>query len=201
MNSDRRWTTRHLTAALELYEQGLSARRVAEELKRRFSPAPSHEWVREQAHRAGVARTRSRAQELRNSNDNRRDYDALREAAISLVERGWTPREIAKELRVSRQFARRVCKEAGYLDELTGVEGRPGTASRTSRGMLLRLWIADLPDTRRRRTRLELVAALRLAGRSYHQIARETGVPLGSISHLLRRAGILPTRQRARRSA
>lgn len=200
--SARRFTTAHLRAMLPLYERGLSTREIAATLAHQFSPSPSRQWVLDQAKRLGIARTRTRAMELRMVREMGRDYDALRDTAIRLAtDENLTPRMIARRLGVSLTFARRCCRIAGWLDDIDATARRRGKRfDRTSRGMLRRLWLANIPATRRRRDRLNRVADLRRTGKTYREIHRETGTPLGSIGFLLRIAGLSKPRT-SRRTA
>jgi len=146
VSSARRFTTRHMNAALELYSRGLSCRAVAAALAGMFDPAPSHAWVSDI---------------------------------------------------VSRRFAQTICWKLRHERdaELRDESKHTGRSGRTSRGLIRRLWFADTPDAKARRERLDRVVSLRLAGWGYREIAAETGVPMGSISHYLKRAGLRRERQ------
>jgi len=199
VSSAVRYTTRHIAAALALYETGLSSRGVARELAKQFDPAPSNVWVDDLVRREGIARSRSRAMELREQTRRGRNYDAIRPLAFALArERQLSPRQIADELGVSRTFARRVClsvaRERDRVVEVCQVAPVPGRGVRGVLGMLRRSGFAETEETRRRRARLAEVADLYLNGATYREIQERTGVPMGTITFYVRTAGINPNR-------
>lgn len=195
MCTSNRYTTRHVRAALDLYSEGLSCREVCERMAESFAPPiPSQEWVHAQVTAAGIRRTKSRANELREARRRRRNYDAIRPLAYQLArESNFSPRQIAEALNVSRQYGKRVCAAvARERDELVRsvTDGYAATENPVTLGMLRRKWLADLPDVKKRREMVARCAELRLEGKSYKEIRQATGVPLGTIAHYLKLTGI-----------
>jgi len=205
MSSAVRFTTRHVKAAIALYNTGLGCPSVKARLRARFGdPSPSEFWIRRVVRAAGLLRSTSRALELRWMRETGRDYDRLRPIALSLSrDRDLSLQQIADELGVSPNFARQLTVYARRrrAEELEG-EVAPATLSNPKAfGAWRRAWLADTPETHARRERVARCAELYLEGKSYQEISAATGAPVGSIVKHLQSAGITPNRQPRKQGA
>jgi hypothetical protein len=181
----REFTTGTRRVALELYGSGMSAASVEEELRRRgYKHVPSREAIGKWAHAAGVARSRSRSDELGQAVRRGRDYDELRRQVRYLAtERLLSITRIAKELGVSRNFVRRAMPTVARLNSRSAVERR--------------IWQAYLPDVERRRAAVAEVARRRAAGESIPAIAAAVGISPMTVWRYCRRSGLTHPRKRA----
>jgi transposase len=172
-NTGHFFTTRVTREALRFYAQGLSCRKVAAILSITFDPAPSQETIYQWARVAGIIRTKTRANELREARRQGKNFDAIREEARHLaVDRLWSVRRISEQLHVSR-----------------GVVTRALAGSYESREHLLtpreatirRKWQAYLPDVEQRRARRDEVIDRRERGETYTSIAAALGVSRSTV--------------------
>jgi len=193
-SSARRYTTRHVKLAVALYLQGFGCPAVSREIGTRLgAPAPSVKWVYRCVTGAGIARSKSRALEVRWIRESGRDYDELRERAVALAaEKNFSRQQVAEELGVSSSFAKR--QQRAVLGELA----REFEIAVEEEGMLRmrhlaawrRYYLADTPDVSERRERSSRCAELYLDGLTYTEISKKLRIPRGSIVGLLRMAGI-----------
>lgn len=170
------------TEAVALYRGGLSIELVAKELAKKYSPAPSREWIRRYLKSSGVTRSRHQAQKLQAARRFGRNYDDVRRRACAIAEEKlWSAKRIARFLGVSEMTIRHALISAGHV--LTKSEGRQRF-----------VWQAYLPEVERRRAKRAQVFCLRGLGKTYAEIADETGLSESTVGNYLRHFGMKETR-------
>lgn len=169
--SARRLTLRLAREAVHLYvEEQMATTEIAKALGALVSPPPSHQWVNDRLHEAGVIRSRSESSKLRMARTRGRDYVGLAHEVRRLFRlKKWSRNRIATTLQLQHEFVSRCLDPSERL----------GISEARKRAH----WQSDDPKTRerlaRRRRVLELFAATHPDGRrrySYQEIAQIVGV-------------------------